>query len=263
MSSSSVSIHTFPGLSRVEVVARPSKSIKSPYVADIRLEDGTVALCHTPGLGCCGLVAPGKFIYVSKAANPKSKTAYTAQIAEDNDTEGLHYVGIHPMVSQAIAGKLLEKISSTATWKSEVKVDTHTRIDFVGTTPEGKKIFVEVKNAMISRCTTPRASRRAVFPEGFRKSKTEAVSPRAVKHAETLTELAKLPTTEATYLLFIVPRDDCKDGLELNSADPIYCKAVANAQAGGVNIRVFGLDFQPSGTVIFEKELTFHSPKIE
>jgi len=212
-------------------------------------------------LGCCGLVAPGKFIYVSKAANPKSKTAYTAQIAEDKDSEGTHYVGIHPMVSQAIAGKLLDKISPSATWKSEVKVDAHTRIDFVGTTPEGKKIYVEVKNAMISRCTDPRAIRRAVFPEGFRKSKAVAVSPRAVKHAETLVELAKLPDTDATYLVFTIPRNDCAAGLELNTEDPIYCKAVANAQAGGVNVRVFGLDFQPSGTVTFEKELTFHSPK--
>jgi DNA-binding sugar fermentation-stimulating protein len=255
-----MSIHTLPSIFRVEVISRPSKSIKSPYVADIRLEDGTLALCHTPGLGCCGLVAPGKFIYVSKAANPKSKTAYTAQIAENNDTEGTHYIGIHPMVSQAIAGKLLDKISPTATWKSEVKVDTHTRIDFVGTTTEGKKIFVEVKNAMISRCATLRAIRRAVFPEGFRKSKADAVSPRAVKHAETLTELTKLPTTEATYLLFIVPRNDCNDGLELNTADPIYCTAVAKAQAAGVNVRVFGLDFKPSGDVTFEKELKFHSP---
>lgn len=260
MSTSVLSIHSLPGLVKVEVISRPSKTIKSPYVADIKLEDGTTALCHTPGLGCCGLVAPGKFIYVSKAANAKAKTAYTAQIAEDTDTEGTHYVGIHPMVSQAIAGKLLQNISATATWKSEVKVDEHTRIDYVGTTPEGKKIYVEVKNAMISRCTTPRTSRRAVFPEGFRKSKKEAVSPRAVKHAETLAELAKVPTTEATYLLFIIPRNDCRDGLELNVEDPIYCKAVTDALAGGVQVRVFGLDFQPSGEIVFDKELTFHAP---
>ena len=82
MSLISTPVHSLPTLYRVEVINRPSKSIKSPYVADIRLEDGSHALCHTPGLGCCGLVAPGKHIYVSKAANTKSKTAYTAQIAE-------------------------------------------------------------------------------------------------------------------------------------------------------------------------------------
>ena len=260
MSLSSTIIHTLPTLYRVEVINRPSKSIKSPYVADIRLEDGTQALCHTPGLGCCGLVAPGKHILVSKAANAKSKTAYTAQIAESVDIEGMHYVGIHPMVSQAIAAKLLDKISPTATWKSEVKVDDHTRLDFVGTTSEGKKIYVEVKNAMISLCKTSRDDRRAIFPEGFRKSKADTVSPRAVKHAETLATLKALPDTEAAYLLYIVPRNDCNGGLELNSTDSIYCKAVADAMRQGVNVRVFGLDFQQSGTVTFDKELVFHAP---
>jgi len=113
---------------------------------------------------------------------------------------------------------------------------------------------------MISLCKTPRNSRRAVFPEGFRKSKADTVSPRAVKHAETLATLKALPDTDAAYLLYIIPRDDCNDGLELNPADPIYCKAVSNAMQQGVNVRVFGLDFQQSGVVAFNKELTFHPP---
>ena len=255
----SMSIHTFPQLYRVEVLHRPSKTIKSPYVADIRLEDGSQALCHTPGLGCCGLVATGKTIYVSKAANAKAKTAYTAQMAECTDSEGTYYVGIHPMVSQAMAAKLLDKISPTATWKSEVKIDAHTRLDFVGTTPEGKKIYVEVKTAMISLCKQLRASRRAIFPEGYRKSKTDTVSPRAVKHAETLGELAAHPDTEAAYLLYMVPRSDCDAGLELNPSDPIYCEAVSNAVSQGVQVRVFGLAFDKEGSIHFNKELTFHN----
>jgi sugar fermentation stimulation protein A len=263
-----MSIHTFPSLCRVEVLHRPSKSIKSPYVADIRLEDGSQALCHTPGLGCCGLVSTGKTIYVSKAANPKAKTAYTAQMAECTDAEGTYYVGIHPMVSQAMAAKLLDRIHPTAIWKSEVKIDAHTRLDFVGTTAEGKKIYVEVKNAMISLCSNLRASRRAVFPEGYRKCKTDTVSPRAVKHAETLAELVARPDTEAAYLLYMVPRSDCDAGLELNPSDPIYCEAVSTAMSQGVQVRVFGLAFQPEiavlqpeveGNIHFNKELTFHS----
>lgn len=255
----SASIHSLPTLYKVEVIHRPSKVIKSPYVADIRLEDGSQALCHTPGLGCCGLVATGKYIYVSKAANDKAKTAYTAQMAECTDSEGTYYVGIHPMVSQSIAAKLLDKISPTATWKSEVKIDAHTRLDFVGTTPEGKKIYVEVKNAMISLCKDERANRRAIFPEGFRKSKTDTVSPRAVKHAETLAALTALPDTEAAYLLYIVPRSDC-NSLELNPADPIYCEAVSTAMKQGVHVRVFGLEFQQNGSIMFNKQLQFHNP---
>ena len=258
--SQSMSLHQFPTLYRVQVVHRPSKSIKSPYVADIRLEDGTIALCHTPGLGCCGLVATGRTIYVVKAANPNAKTAYTAQIAECTDAEGTYYVGIHPMVSQAMAAKLLNKISPTATWKSEVKVDAHTRIDFVGTTSQGKKIYVEVKNAMISLCKELRGCRRAVFPEGYRKSKADTISPRAVKHAETLAALMEQPDTEAAYLLYTVPRNDCDGGLELNTEDPIYCEAVSNAMNSGVQVRVFGLSFDVGGAIQFNKELPFYCP---
>ena len=255
-----MSIHTFPLLYRAEVLHRPSKSIKSPYVADIRLEDGSQALCHTPGLGCCGLVATGKTIYVSKAVNPKAKTAYTAQMAECTDSEGTYYVGIHPMVSQAMAAKLLDKISPTTIWKSEVKINEHTRLDFVGTTPEGKKIYVEVKTAMISLCKQLRTSRRAIFPEGYRKCKADTVSPRAVKHAETLAELVTRPDTDAAYLLYMVPRSDCMDGLELNPSDTIYCEAVSTAMSQGVKVRVFGLTFDKEGSIHFNSELMFHRP---
>ena len=253
-------LHTFPQLYKAQVINRPSKSIKSPYVADIVLEDGTAALCHTPGLGCSGLVTSGRTIYVTKSTGAKSKTAYTAQISLNTDSEGSYFVGIHPMVSQHIAGKLLDKISTEHVWKSEVKMDTHTRLDFVGTSPEGKKLYVEVKNAMISVSSKNRAERRAIFPEGYRKNKTDTISPRAVKHAETLAKLLELPDTEAAYLLFIVPRNDCDDGLELNLSDPIYCKAVNEAIAKGVKIRVFSLDFKENGAIEFNKELKFHLP---
>jgi sugar fermentation stimulation protein A len=253
-------LHTLPSLQRATVVKRPSASIKSPYVADITLDDGTMALCHTPGQSCSGLVVPGRTIYVSKGKEG-SKTAYTAQLSESTDSEGIYTIGIHPMVSQQMASKLLERISTEAVWKSEVKLSEHTRLDFVGLLPTGKKIYVEVKNAMISHCKTGRLTRRAIFPEGYRKSKKDTISPRAVKHAETLAELMMEDTTEAAYLLFIVPRNDCQEGLELNTEDPIYCNAVNTAIAVGVQVKVFGLDFQLDGSIHFVQELPFHAPK--
>jgi DNA-binding sugar fermentation-stimulating protein len=250
-----MSLYTLPTLLKAYVLHRPSKHIKSPYVADIRLEDGTHALCHSPGLGCSGLVSTDRTIYVS-ASKSTCKTAYTAQIAECTDTEGVYYVGIHPMVSQSIASTLLDRISTAVAWKSEVKINDHTRLDFVGTAVDGKKIYVEVKNAMVSHATDARVSRLAIFPEGYRKTKTEAISPRAVKHAETLTELVKLADTTAAYLVFIVPRNDCV-GLELNKLDSIYCKAVSDAISAGVIIKVFGVEFKKEGTVLFNTELPY------
>ena len=58
-------------LIRVEIIKRPSASIKSPYVADILLPDGTQTLGHTPALGCCGLVEPSKFVYAIETPGNK------------------------------------------------------------------------------------------------------------------------------------------------------------------------------------------------
>jgi DNA-binding sugar fermentation-stimulating protein len=255
-----IPLHSLPPLVRVRVLHRPSKIIKSPYVADVVLDSGEEALCHTPGLGCSGLVAPGRILYVSRATNNSAKTDYTAQVAECEDSEGAYYVGIHPMVSQAMAGHLLDHVHPDVVWRSEVKVDTHTRMDFVGTVASGKKVYVEVKNAMISHQThVERSSRRAVFPEGYRKVKTDTFSPRALKHAELLGDLVGREDTEAAYLVYIVPRHDCQDGLELHSHDPVYRQGVAEAMASGVQVRVFGLHVD-ADQISFDRPLPFHAP---
>jgi DNA-binding sugar fermentation-stimulating protein len=245
-------LHTISGdLIRATVVKRPSASIKSPYVADIVLEDGTTALCHTPSLGCCGLVERDRIVYVIAAKEgSKSKTAYTVQIAECSDNEGIYYVGIHPMVSQNAARSLLQEISSIATWKSEVKLSAETRIDYVGTLPNNKKIYVEVKTAPVSIVLElPRNDRYAVFPEGYRKKITDTISPRAVKHAYTLKDLLSQETTEACILLYMVPRNDCVKGLKINTTDPIYHTAVTEANNAGVQLKAYSLDYALDGTI--------------
>jgi DNA-binding sugar fermentation-stimulating protein len=251
-------------MQRVTVLKRPSASIKSPYVADIQLDDGTVAMCHTPGLGCCGLVEAGRVIYVKPAASKTAKTAWTAVLAECTDETGVYTVGIHPMISQKAAAHVLDRLGYVGViWKSEVVINEHTRLDYVGTLPTGKKVYVEVKNAMVSGMTSiPRASRRALFPDGFRKKKDEPVSPRAVKHAETLAELALRPDTEAAILLYTVPRDDCGDGLEINPRDPIYCRAVWAAVRAGVKIWGFSFTHTPGNEMVYEKSVPVYVPRV-
>ena len=251
-------LYTIPGtLIRATVVKRPSLSIKSPYVADIVLEDGTTALCHTPSLGCCGLVERDRIVYVVAAKDgSKSKTAYTVQIAECSDSDGIYYVGIHPMVSQHASRALLQEISAIATWKSEVKINDETRIDYVGTLPNNKKIYVEVKTAPVSiEIKLSRNTRHSVFPEGYRKKITDTISPRAVKHANTLKELLIHENTEACVLLYMVPRNDCC-GLKINRTDPIYNTAVKEAQEAGVQLKAFSLNYTLDGIITKNSELS-------
>ena len=247
-------LHSLPNpLQRAKVVKRPSASIRSPYVADIQLDDGSHALCHTPGLGCSGLVEKDSVIYVN-ASKPGSKTDFTAQIAECRDAQGPVFIGVHSLISQIAAKGLLSRISETATWSQEVRIDESTRIDYVGTMPNNKKLYVEIKTAIVSHeMTLPRDKRRAIFPDGYRKKVTDTISPRAVKHAECLTDLMSKADTEACVLLFIVSRNDCET-LLINPKDPIYCDALKKAKDAGVQLRAMSLSYSLDGRIVFDKE---------
>lgn len=256
----SSTLHTFKEtLVPVIVVRRPSSIIKSPYVADVVLLDGgKPLLCHTPGLGCGGMVEEGARIYVQMRPTAEAKTQCTAVMAECADTLGTYYVGLHPMLSQNCARGLLSSISPSASWESEVTIEEGTRIDFVGTEAfTGKKIYVEVKNAMLSsNIHKIRSKRRAIFPDGYRKKKDEPISPRAVKHAEVLGRLAA--RGETCILLYIIPRMDCQDGVEINEKDPVYYSAVQTAVRRGVVLRAFSLDFRLDGTIWSGGEVPFY-----
>ena len=63
-----------------EVVKRPSKYIKTPYVADIKIcSTSNMILGHTASLGCCGLADIGASVLMAPV--PKAKK---------NDNNKLH-----------------------------------------------------------------------------------------------------------------------------------------------------------------------------
>jgi hypothetical protein len=50
-------------LIKARVLARPSKKVKSPYLADVLLlETNKEALCHSAALGCSGHIVEGSFV---------------------------------------------------------------------------------------------------------------------------------------------------------------------------------------------------------
>ena len=56
------------------IIKRPSKIIKTPYVADvIPLNQNSEFLAHTASLGCCGLADVGAKILMTSMPIPKSK----------------------------------------------------------------------------------------------------------------------------------------------------------------------------------------------
>ena len=55
-----------------EIIKRPSKYIKSPYVADIKIcSSDDLILGHTASLGCCGLADVGSYVLMSPVSKKK------------------------------------------------------------------------------------------------------------------------------------------------------------------------------------------------
>ena len=72
------------------VVKRPSKIIKSPYVADVIINN-TEFLAHTAALGCCGLCDVGASILLAPLNNNSKKTKKSKKSKNnENETEKHH-----------------------------------------------------------------------------------------------------------------------------------------------------------------------------
>ena len=88
----------------------------------------------------------------------------------------------------------------------------------------------------------------AYFPDGYRKSADEAISPRALKHVEHLTRLAQEPNTKCV-LLFVVQRRDCAS-FQPTKNDPKYRQAVHQASQSGVSVVAHSVIWD-SGTAVW------------
>ena len=63
---------TIERLHKGVIIKRPSAHIKTPYVADVTIEN-IEFLAHTPSLGCCGLADKGAEVLMEKTEKTKSK----------------------------------------------------------------------------------------------------------------------------------------------------------------------------------------------
>jgi hypothetical protein len=51
---------------RVPVLHRPSRIVKSPYLTDVELPNGSLAVAHAPSMGVGGMVVPGRAVFVAE-----------------------------------------------------------------------------------------------------------------------------------------------------------------------------------------------------
>jgi len=263
------------------IIKRPSKLIKTPYVADISsVHFKDTILGHTASLGCCGLSDKDSTILMAPTPKTKKTTKKLSceykvylSIVTDKKTEII--VGIHPKLAEdlteiAIKNNLIKRLQNVKKYRRETsiyvdgKVDS--RFDFSGIDTNGIPFIMEVKNVPLAdyeditakerktKCYDDRDvnSKIAYFPDGYRKKRTSTVSPRALKHIKELT-LIKRESKTRCIMCYVIQRTDV-DRFQPSVIDPEYREAFAEALTAGVEIITLVIKWTKEGKAYFIRD---------
>jgi len=89
----------------------------------------------------------------------------------------------------------------------------------------------------------------AYFPEGYRKKKTDVVSPRALKHIQELQQIKESSPEYRTILCFVVQREDAQH-FKISDNDIVYKEAFQLALSKGVECIVLKMIWNKQGQCI-------------
>lgn len=266
-----------------EVIKRPSKYIKSPYVADIKIcSTSNMILGHSASLGCCGLADVGAHILMSPI--PKTKNNQNTDklhceyrvylsIIREKDCEMI--VGIYPKLAEdltesALKNNLLTKLLNVKTYRKETKIYVpdmvDSRFDFTGIDENNIPFIMEVKNVPLADyedVTTKERkkmsfegrhinSKVAYFPDGYRKKINDPVSPRALKHINELALIKRVSKTRC-IMCYVIQRTDV-DRFQPSIIDPEYREAFKEAVKLGVEIITMVVQWTREGEAYFIKD---------
>jgi DNA-binding sugar fermentation-stimulating protein len=268
------------------VLKRPSKYIKTPYVADILCNNtNQEVLGHTASLGCCGLadvnatilMTPSKTKTKTKQTNKANlactHSIYLSVVLEKGQEQ---IIGIHPklaenLVESALNQNCLSRLKNIKKYRRETTIHVNNKInsrfDFTGIDENGIPFIMEVKNVPLAdyedlpkgnkRPTTDYSeyefdSKVAYFPDGYRKQSSEPVSPRALKHIKELT-LIKLESKIRCIMCYVIQRTDV-NRFQPSIIDPEYREAVKKATESGVEIITLVVGWNRLGEAYFIRD---------
>jgi DNA-binding sugar fermentation-stimulating protein len=269
------------------VVKRPSKFIKSPYVADIIPFDtsSNTILGHTASLGCCGLADVGATVLMSSINTNKNKNKtkdkeklsceYRVYLSIIKERTREIIVGIHPKLAEdltesALKNNMLSSLQNIKQYKREIKMyvegKVDSRFDFAGIDCDDIPFIMEVKNVPLADyeditakdrknvCYDDRAidSKVAYFPDGYRKKSSDPVSPRALKHIRELT-LIKSESKTRCIMCYVIQRTDI-DRFQPSIIDPEYREAVRIAVESGIEIITLVVNWTKQGEAYFIRD---------
>jgi DNA-binding sugar fermentation-stimulating protein len=266
-----------------EVIKRPSKHIKTPYVADIKIcSDSNMILGHTASLGCCGLADVGAHVLMAPVPKTKNNTnsdklhcEYRVYLSIIREKSSDMIVGIFPKLAEdlaesALKNNLLNRLCNVKTYKKETKIYVpglvDSRFDFSGIDENGIPFIMEIKNVPLADYEDIAAKDRkkmsfddrdinskvAYFPDGYRKKSTDPVSPRALKHINELALIKRMSKTRC-IMCYVIQRTDI-NRFQPSIIDPEYREAFVQAVKSGVEIITMVVQWTRDGEAYFIKD---------
>ena len=264
------------------VIKRPSKYIKTPYVADVipitnNNSNTESVLAHSAALGCCGLCDVGASVLMTliekkKKDDEKLHCEYRIYLSVLREKNKEIIIGIYPKLAEDLTEKALiynhlSILKNIKRYRRETviyvedKIDS--RFDFSGIDSNDVPFIMEVKNVPLAdyedidskdrkkKCYDHLDvdSKIAYFPDGYRKTKNEPISPRALKHIRELTLIKKMSKTRC-IMCYVIQRDDAKM-FQPSIIDPEYRNAVKTALESGVEIITMVVKWTRDGEAFF------------
>ncbi len=233
------------------------------FFADIQLGSEIVIahVANTGSMKSCN--QPGQPCLLSRATNPERKLKFSleaiqapSEIASEISGEGnaASWVGVNTawpnyLVKEALANKSFSHWNAFDAFKSEVKLNAETRIDFVlENTNKGRKRYLEVKNVSLALGDFLNNKGIAQFPD--------SVTERGQKH---LRELIKMVNDgHQAEIFFCVQRSDCSVFSPADDIDPEYGKLLRQAHQAGVLVTAAVVDFSPTMIALTGKTIPIH-----
>jgi len=258
-------------LVKASVSKRPSQACKTPYVADVYVYDEDAScLAHSPALGCCGLTDKDAVVYMTRSKNDKNVCSYRIDLSllYEPKIQRNILVGTNPKLAEELVNASLNTdafgfLRGLKSFQREKKIEgTNSRFDFIGIDANDRPFVLEVKNVPLADYVDCDAKERkkipqdkfddvpynekiAYFPDGYRKTKKEPVSPRAIKH---LHDLKSISQEYRTIMCYVIQREDVKY-FQPSVIDSFYREAFYDAAENGVEMHAVQFVWDEEGHV--------------
>lgn len=204
------------------------------FLADVKLDDGTLVTAHTSNTGSMlGCAEPGSAVYLSRSDNPKRKLAHTWEAVR----VGRSWVSINTLLPNrllraACEAEAIPELAGYGEVRAEVPFGESSRVDLLLEGPRDRRAaprcYVEIKNVTLADQGVAR------FPD--------AVTSRGQKHLRELMQVAA--GGDRAVLLFFVGRTDCQAVGPADAIDREYGRLLREAVAVGVEVLPYGARFR-------------------